>query len=158
MDITIFGKEQVIDGFTVKKNFIGLSEDGTFIAFSTGFYGYNNTIKVFTATAPGEWTGEWAAMSEYPEIARAVIWLEDERLEDEKTEAINSAIGVPLDSLCQEKFFQTTEWGNYRDYRYAGFPGVYKVEEIDRSTGITCDYAYELITNDRYKELIEESL
>lgn len=155
MDITIFNKEQTIDGFTVKENFIGLSENGKFIAFSTGVYGYNNTMKVFTATAPGEWTGEWVAFSDYPEIARAVIWLEDERLEKKRTAAINAAMDVPLDNLCQEKFFQTTEWGNYRDYRYAGFPGVYEVTEIERSTGITCDYTYELVTKDSYKELME---
>lgn len=158
MNITIFDKEQVIDGFTVKENFIGLSENGKFIAFSSGAC-CDNTIKVFTATAPGEWTGEWVTFSEYPEITRAASWLEDEQLENEKAAAINSAVGIPLDNLCQEEFFQTTEWGNYRDYRYAGcFPGIYKVEEIDRSTGLTCGYTYELVTKDRYKELMETSM
>ncbi|KXB91774.1 hypothetical protein HMPREF3191_00888 [Veillonellaceae bacterium DNF00626] len=157
MNITIFDKEQIVDGFTVKKDFIGLSEDGKFIAFSSGAC-CNNTIKVFTATAPGEWTGEWVTFSEYPEITRAVSWLEDEQLENEKATAINSAVGISLYSLCQEKFFQTTEWGNYRDYRYADFPGVYKVEEIDPSTGLTCGYTYELVTKDRYKELMETSM
>lgn len=156
MNITIFDKKQTIDGFTVMKNYIGLSENGKFIVFSTGVYGYNNTMKVFTPIASGKWTGEWVAFSDYPEIARAVIWLEDERLEKKKTAAINAAMDIPLDKLCQEKFFQTIEWGNYRDYRYAGFPGVYEVEEIDRSTGNTCDYTYELVTKNKYKELIEK--
>lgn len=155
MNITIFDREQVIDGFTVKENFIGLSEGGKFIAFSSGAC-CNNTIKVFTATTPSEWTGEWVSFSEYPEITRAVSWLEDEQLENEKATVINSAIGIPFDRLCRKNYFQTTEWGNYREYRYAGFPGVYEVEEINQSTGNTCDYTYELVTKDRYKKLMEE--
>lgn len=86
------------------------------------------------------------------EIEIAIFqYLENERLEREKTKAIQIAGQMSLKDLCVEKTFVL----NMETlYTYSNFPGVYKVETTDAN--LNSHYNYEVVTKKHYKELIKE--
>lgn len=78
-------------------------------------------------------------------------YLDRERLEREKTKAIQIAGQMSLKDLCVEKTFVL----NMETlYTYSNFPGVYKVETTDAN--LNSHYSYEVVTKKHYKELIKE--
>lgn len=78
-------------------------------------------------------------------------YLDSERLEREKTKAIQIAGQMSLKDLCVEKTFVL----NMETlYTYSNFPGVYKVETTDAN--LNSHYNYEVVTKKHYKELIKE--
>lgn len=85
------------------------------------------------------------------EIEIAIFqYLENERLEREKTKAIQIAGQMSLKDLCVEKTFVL----NMETlYTYSNFPGVYKVETTDAN--LNSHYNYEVVTKKHYKELME---
>ena len=79
-------------------------------------------------------------------------YLDSERLEREKTKAIQVAAQMSLKDLCVEKTFVL----NMETlYTYSNFPGVYKVETTDAN--LNSHYNYEVVTKKHYKELIKET-
>ena len=77
-------------------------------------------------------------------------YLDSERLEREKTKAIQIAGQMSLKDLCVEKTFVL----NMETlYTYSNFPGVYKVETTDAN--LNSHYNYEVVTKKHYKELME---
>ena len=159
MDITIFGKEQVIDGFTVKENFIGLSEDGKFIAFmdSSDYEHPTNPyiVKIYKKENDN-WTSEWIKYGQFPEIPRALQWFDGDRLKKERREAFEKAANIPYNQRCKKESFTTFRLDEKTTYECIS-PGIYKKTTRDIFTNIS-ECSYEMITNDRYKELIEKSL
>lgn len=85
------------------------------------------------------------------EIEIAIFqYLENERIEAEKTRAIQVAAQMSLKDLCVEKTFVL----NMETlYTYSNFPGVYKVETTDAN--LNSHYDYEVVTKKHYKELME---
>lgn len=85
------------------------------------------------------------------EIEIAIFqYLENERIEAEKTRAIQVAAQMSLKDLCVEKTFVL----NMETlYTYSNFPGVYKVETTDAN--LNSHYNYEVVTKKHYKELME---
>lgn len=77
-------------------------------------------------------------------------YLDSERLEREKTKAIQIAGQMSLKDLCVEETFVL----NMETlYTYSNFPGVYKVETTDAN--LNSHYNYEVVTKKHYKELME---
>lgn len=80
-------------------------------------------------------------------------YLDSERLEREKTKAIQIAGQMSLKDLCVEKTFVL----NMETlYTYSNFPGVYKVEVFNPNS-LSNHYTYEVVTKKHYKELIKET-
>lgn len=89
------------------------------------------------------------------EIEIAIFqYLENERLEKEKTKAIQVAAQMSLKDLCVEKTFVLVKGYSETLYTYSNFPGVYKVETTDAN--LNSHYSYEVVTKKHYKELIKE--
>lgn len=82
-------------------------------------------------------------------------YLDSERLEREKTKAIQIAGQMSLKDLCVEKTFVLFKKDEEIQYSYSNFPGVYKVE-IFNPNSLSNRYTYEVVTKKHYKELIKE--
>ena len=81
-------------------------------------------------------------------------YLDSERLEKEKTKAIQVAAQMSLKDLCVEKTFVLVKGNSETLYTYSNFPGVYKVETTDAN--LNSHYNYEVVTKKHYKELTKE--
>ena len=82
-------------------------------------------------------------------------YVEEERIEKEKTTAIQKAAQMTLDELCTEKIFVTGSNDEETLYKYINFPGVYEV-----STNIPDSpeekKSYRVVTKEEYKKIIKE--
>ena len=91
------------------------------------------------------------------EIEIAIFqYLENERIEAEKTRAIQVAAQMSLKDLCVEKTFVIFKNDEEIRYSYSNFPGVYKVEVFNPNS-LYNSYAYKVVTKKHYKELIKET-
>lgn len=82
-------------------------------------------------------------------------YLDSERLEKEKTKAIQVAAQMSLKDLCVEKTFVIFKKDEEIQYSYSNFPGVYKVE-IFNPNSLSNSCTYEVVTKKHYEELIKE--
>lgn len=85
-------------------------------------------------------------------------YIEEERLEREKTLAFKTAMQMNPDELCKVKIFAIAEDDKEVVYEYSNFPGVY---EVTTSTpdSLTLEKTYKVITNSQYNtELYPKSI
>ena len=79
-------------------------------------------------------------------------YIDSERIEQEKTRAIQAASQMTLDELCTEKIFITLDKdGTEVQYKYSNFPGVYETDTV--FPDLKVKKRYTVVTKEKYKKL-----
>lgn len=79
-------------------------------------------------------------------------YIDSERIEQEKTRAIQTASQMTLDELCTEKIFITLDKDETEtQYKYSNFPGVYETDTM--LPDLKVKKGYTIVTKEKYKKL-----
>lgn len=79
-------------------------------------------------------------------------YIDSERIEQEKTIAIQTAAQMTLDELCTEKIFIVLDKdGTEVQYKYSNFPGVYETDTV--FPDLKVKKGYTVVTKEKYKKL-----
>lgn len=83
-------------------------------------------------------------------------YIDNERIEQEKTRAIQTASQMTLDELCTEKIFIVLDKDDIEtQYKYSNFPGVYETDTM--LPDLKVKKGYTVITKEKYKKLTKET-
>lgn len=79
-------------------------------------------------------------------------YIDNERIAQEKTRAIQTASQMTLDELCTEKIFITLDKDDTEvQYKYSNFPGVYETDTV--LPDLKVKKGYTIVTKEKYKKL-----
>lgn len=79
-------------------------------------------------------------------------YIDSERIEQEKTRAIQTASQMTLDELCTEKIFTVLDKDDIEtQYKYSNFPGVYETDTM--LPDLKVKKGYTIVTKEKYKKL-----
>lgn len=79
-------------------------------------------------------------------------YIDSERIEQEKTRAIQTASQMTLDELCTERIFITLDKDDIEtQYKYSNFPGVYETDTM--LPDFKVKKGYTVVTKEKYKKL-----
>lgn len=79
-------------------------------------------------------------------------YIDSERIEQEKTRAIQAASQMTLDELCTEKIFISLDKDDTEvQYKYSKFPGVYETDTV--FPDLKVKKGYTVVTKEKYKKL-----
>lgn len=83
-------------------------------------------------------------------------YIDSERIEQEKTRAIQTASQMTLDELCTKKIFIVLDKDETEtQYKYSNFPGVYETDTV--FPDLKVKKGYTVITKEKYKKLTKET-
>lgn len=79
-------------------------------------------------------------------------YIDNERIAQEKTRAIQTASQMTLDELCTEKIFTVLNKDDIEtQYKYSNFPGVYETDTV--FPDLKVEKGYTVVTKEKYKKL-----
>lgn len=79
-------------------------------------------------------------------------YIDNERIAQEKTRAIQTASQMTLDELCTEKIFTVLDKDDIEtQYKYSNFPGVYETDTM--LPDLKVKKGYTIVTKEKYKKL-----